>query len=64
MVLNSIHAMCHKVRVTVSQGPGDEQKQYNPKEYNERDLQTVRHSSNDGKMGQRGSGVVSSERTR
>ena len=66
MALNPIH----KVRVAVSQGPRDEQKQYSPRErerdgerereeeeeekYNGRDLQTVRHSSKDGKGKQNG----------
>ena len=57
---------CHKVRVAVSQGPENEQKQYSPRERKStvRDLQTVRHSSEDGKSGRRGNGVVSSKRKR
>jgi len=54
---------CHKVRVAVSRGPGEEQKRYSPRgeeEYSERDLQTVRHSSKDGEDGANGkwSGII------
>jgi len=68
MALNPIYKGATRfARVAASQGPGDEQKQYSPRErekYNGRDLQTVRHSGKDenGRAKGKQSGIIKTQK--